>query len=147
MFISGILSPIVTKPPNPDSCAQCQSLSHQVWSRESLIIRRAAQWEGRGPFPSLPCPIGPRDRLYTLGKRMWRLGQKLEGPWNFLKLCTKSIFLAPPGGPDVVHVDFTSSISSPTLMLSAISPGPVTSFRDEDKGETKWMILARSYSV
>lgn len=36
-----------------------------VLIKESFIIRRAAQGESRGSFPKLPCPVEPRDGLYT----------------------------------------------------------------------------------
>ena len=42
-----------------------QYLRPRFWSKDSLIIRRATQWEGRGSFPRLTCSVEPRDSLYT----------------------------------------------------------------------------------
>lgn len=63
---------------------------------------------------------------------MWELGQKLEGPRNFLELGANPIFLVPSEGLGLIHVESMSGISSATQMLSTSIPsGPVEEGKDK----------------
>lgn len=96
-----------------------QSPVHWVWSRKSFI-RRAAQREGRGPFPNLPYLIRPRERLYTIDKETWELGQKLEDietSWDYALISSSWHH---SGNPGVVHV--VAQVLSTTILPSQPPP-------------------------
>lgn len=97
-----------------------------------------------GPFPNLPYLIGLRDRLHTVGKGMWGLEQKLEGPWNFTQSytpvpssCAAWGVLAPPSlVSDKQHRCFQPAF--PPVLWPALGK--------RAKDEIRLMILARSCS-
>lgn len=102
-----LYGPLVNKSPNLDSsslCAVCWSFESPGLKQRKLYYPKDSQVRGWGPFPNLPYLIGLRDRLHNVGKGMWGLGQKLEGPWNFTQSytpvpssCAAWGVLAPPG--------------------------------------------------
>lgn len=94
-----------TCPCTQGAASQCPR--HWLGSKDSLVIGRAAQGEGRGSFLKLPCPVEPRDSLYVFGEgdKYTEEGERfLENlsvcggvPWHSLEVLILSDNEAPLG--------------------------------------------------
>lgn len=67
--------------------------------QKKLYHQKGSPVRRQGASPKSALPNRTEGLVIDYSKGTWELGQKLEGPWHFLELCSNLVFLAPPERP------------------------------------------------